>query len=337
MTQVQSVGGPVDPAALGHCQIHEHVFVRPTPMSGRNPALCIDDFQKSLAELRAYRAAGGRALADAQPVAAGRDALALERLSRESGVTVIASTGYHLLSFYPGDSWVHRLDGEALYALYRGELETGMLPWHPDSGVRPDRPTAIRAGLVKAAIPAEGPVGRYGTLLRAAARAAAEAGVPLMLHTERGLEALRALEICFDAGAPPEKVVVCHVDRQAADWAPHDAIAATGVYLDYDTVGRFKYHSDQEETDLLRHMAEAGFADQILLALDTTAARLASYGGETGLDYLLARFLPRLREAGLPEETVRKFNGENCRRLFAANTCNSTGACPGRERMIRYD
>lgn len=316
MPQVQSVLGPVDPGALGHCQIHEHIFLRPTPMTERNAALRFDDFDRSLAELRRYREAGGTSLVDAQPAAAGRDGGALERLSRESGVAVIASTGYHLLDFYPEDCWVHRLEEDALCALYQSELETGLLPWEADPSHRPETALAVRAGLVKAAIPAEGPVGRYKTLLRAAARAAANAGAPLMLHTERGLRAQEALEVCFSAGVRPEKLVVCHADRQAGDPAVHDAIASAGVYLDYDTVARPKYHSDEEEIALLCRALERGYAGRILLALDTTAQRLRAYGGEIGLDHLLRRFLPLLRQRGFGEETVSGFNRANCQRLF---------------------
>ena len=118
-------------------------------------------------------------------------------------------------------------------------------------------------------------------------------------------------------GVPPEKMVVCHVDRQAADFAPHDAVAALGVYLDYDTIGRFKYHSDEEEVALIRHMADRGWGDRLLLALDTTAQRLAAYGGEIGLRYLLDTFYPRLAEAGFSAGELSLFSTDNCRRLFA--------------------
>lgn len=316
MTAVQSVCGPVEPDALGHCQIHEHIFLRATPAAKRNPALRFDQFDRSLAELRRYRDAGGTSIADAQPVAAGRDGAVLERLSRESGVAIIASTGYHLLDFYPQDCWIHRLGEDALCALYLDELETGLLPWEADSSGRPETVLPIRAGLVKAAIPAEGPVGRYEVLLRAAARAAAQAGAPLMLHTEQGLRTEEALELCFAAGVRREKLVVCHADRQVSDWGVHDAIAAAGVYLDYDTVARWKYHSDEEEISLLRHAWEKGYAGQVLLALDTTARRLSAYGGEIGLDHLLTRFLPALCQAGFPEDVVSGFNRANCQRLF---------------------
>ena len=263
MFHVQTVSGPIAPDALGHSQIHEHIFVHRTPMAEKNPALRLDDPARSLEELRAYRAAGGGFLADAQPVAAGRDAERLGALSRESSVAVAASTGYHLLGFYPADCWVHSLDEEGLYDLYCGELLEGMLPWRPEPDRRPAQPTAFRAGLT------------------------------------------------------PERLIVCHVDRQAADFGPHDAIAATGVYLDYDTIGRFKYHSDEEEVALLRHMCERGYAQRLLLSLDTTAQRMAAYGGEISLCYLLERFLPRLEAAGFTPGTLADFTVLNCRRLFA--------------------
>lgn len=317
MDRVWSVCGDIAPDNLGYCQIHEHIFVRPTPASEKNPVLRIDSFDRSLTELNTYRAAGGVSLVDAQPVAAGRDALMLRELSRQSGVTIIASTGYHLLDFYPEDCWIHALDETELFELYRSELKEGMLLWDGDAARRPERAEDLRAGLVKAAIPAEGPVGRYEILLRAAARAAAETGVPLMLHTEYGRCADRAVELCFAAGMAPSKIIVCHVDRQAKDMSVHDGIAALGVWLDYDTVGRFKYHSDEEELSLLRHATQAGYAERVLLALDTTAGRLSAYNGEIGLDYLLTRFLPLLRQSGFSEEILRGFNNENCRRLFA--------------------
>lgn len=317
MPFLQTVLGRLDLSVPGHSQIHEHLFVRATPMAQQNPALRMDDFDRSLAELRDYREKGGSLLADAQPVAAGRDAEVLYALSRNSGVPIIASTGYHLLGFYPADCWVHALDEEGLYRLYRGELEEGMLPWREDASRRPEEITSIRAGLVKAAIAREGPTGRYAILLRAAARAAADADVPLMLHTEQGAAALEAIAFCGELGLPPHRMVVCHADRQASDFSLHEAIARTGVYLDYDTIARFKYHSDEEEISLIRHMLTLGHGRQLLLALDTTAQRLWAYGGSTGLGYILETFLPMLRKAGVPEEELERMTVGNCRSLFS--------------------
>lgn len=314
---VQTVCGKVRPQELGHFQIHEHIWVHHTPLAEKNPALRIDDYEKSLAELKNYRLAGGGGFADAQPVAAGRNAEMLKKLSEESCVHIVASTGYHLNGFYPENCWIHSLGEEELFELYSSELEVGMLAWKEDPTVKPER-TGIKAGLVKAAIPADGPVGRYAVLLRAAARAAAGSHVPLMIHTEKGLHVMEALDICYDAGLKPENIIICHVDRQASDYAPFDQIAAQGVWLDFDTVGRFKYHSDAEEVTLLQHLMP--YADKIMLALDTTAARLHAYNGEIGLDYIFTDFVPQLRVAGFSEEIIRGYTTVNCWNAFAAST-----------------
>ena len=42
MFHVQTVSGPIAPDALGHSQIHEHIFVHRTPMAEKNPALRLD-------------------------------------------------------------------------------------------------------------------------------------------------------------------------------------------------------------------------------------------------------------------------------------------------------
>ena len=137
-----------------------------------------------------------------------------------------------------------------------------------------------------------------------------------MLHTEAGAQAPEAVKLCFQMGLSPGQIIVCHADRQASDFTPHEEIARLGVYLDYDTIGRFKYHSDEAEIALIRHMVDKGWGDQLMLALDTTAQRLTSYGGEIGLCYLLDVFFPKLLVAGFCKEEIDAFSVKNCRRLF---------------------
>ena len=116
-----------------------------------------------------------------------------------------------------------------------------------------------------------------------------------MLHTEAGDHAVEAIWLLARLGLPAERIIVCQVDRQADNLAPHLNVAKTGAYLDYDTIGRFKYHSDASEISLIQLMIKAGHLNQLLLALDTTAERFLAYGGSIGLDYLLRQFLPVLR------------------------------------------
>lgn len=308
MKTIMTVLGPIKPESLGHCQMHEHIFVLPTPNSVKYPALEISDEEKSLQELISYREAGGSAILDAQPVGAGRDIAALKRLSKRSGVHIIATTGYHLPAFYTADHWINTDSKDALQARFYAELTQGV---SCDGEV-------IYPGAVKSAIGNEGPAGRLEICLRAAAAAAARADVPLIMHTEKGIGALEVIRMCVEEGMRPERIAVCHVDRQASDFAPHDEIAAAGVFMEYDTIARYKYHDDESERLLIAHMIEAGYEDKILIALDTTAARLKSYGDPTaaGLDFILKDFIPSLRAMGLGEATVAKLTVSNPVRIF---------------------
>lgn len=310
MNTIMTVLGSVKAENLGYCQMHEHVFVRPTPNSLKNPALEISDEALSLRELIAYRKAGGAAILDAQPVGAGRDLSALARLSHGSGVHIIAVTGYHLSGFYPRNHWIHSESVERLRERFLQELT---------EGVCCDAAERIFPGAVKCAIGKEGASGRLQICLRAAAGAAARADVPLMMHTEKGAGAVEAIRICGEEGLKPERIAVCHVDRQATDYASHEEIAATGVFMEYDTIARYKYHDDEAERALIRHMIDAGYGDKMLISLDTTAARLKSYGdpAAAGLDFILRRFLPELRDEGVSAQMLQNITVNNPMRIFA--------------------
>ena len=66
--------------------------------------------------------------------------------------------------------------------------------------------------------------------------------------------------------------------------------------LEYDTIGRTKYHPDSVVLDLIEAVAAAGHLDRIMLGLDLGArSYLRAYEGGPGLRYLMTAFAPRLR------------------------------------------
>lgn len=192
-------------------------------------------------------------------------------------------------------------------------MESG-IPWGGGEAVGRLR---ARAGAVKAALGPDGPAGRDGVLLRAAAGAAAMAGAPLILHTEPGTDPVAAVAFCERAGLDPARILLCHLDRQAEDFRPHEAAARTGASLEYDTIGRFRYHDDESEIRLILHMLEKGHRNRLLLSLDTTAARLMRYGGEIGLCYLIGTFLPMLAAAGVSPADIEAITRRNPARAFS--------------------
>jgi len=280
-----------------------------------NPALCIDDPELTLKELADFAAAGGGAVCDAQPVGCGRNPETLRRLSRGSGVNVVASTGFHKLMFYPAEHWMHYFSAEQLTELFCDELERGM--YAPCDAGEPGFQTDIRAGVIKAALDTEGLVQRYALLFKAAACAAVTTGAPLMVHIEQNVDPRPLAEFLEAVGVNPCQMIFCHMDRATKDLAIHREIARRGIWLEYDTIAREKYHSNEREGEIILEMVNAGYAGQLIMGLDVTRERLAAYGGEPGLSFILRRFIPLLRETGLSERYIHGFFYENPATAFS--------------------
>ncbi|MCJ7710385.1 MAG: aryldialkylphosphatase, partial [Chloroflexi bacterium] len=105
--------------------------------------------------------------------------------------------------------------------------------------------------------------------------------------------------------ARPERIALAHLDRNP-DPELHAEIAARGVTLEYDTIGRTKYHPDSVVLDLIEAVARAGHLDRIMLGLDLGSRDdLRAYEGGPGLRYLMRTFGPRLRHRLGDDHTVR--------------------------------
>lgn len=331
---ISTVLGDIRPGDLGFCQSHEHLFIRRGRSAEINPVLCIDDLSGSLRELTDYYQAGGRALVDAQPPGCGRDPRMLAELSRRSGIHIIASTGFHRMLYYPEDHWIFKAGTDTFARFCLAELEEGMCQEEsgsPESGA-PARGAFFRggqstgkAGQIKTALEAGPPDRQSQKLFAAAAAASRESGCAVMVHVEPGAAPADLADFLLKQGLSPERLIFCHLDRAVGDLGVHRELCRRGSCLDYDTIGRPKYHSDEREAEIILEMTEAGFAGQILLSLDTTRARLRAYGGSPGLGHIIENFIPLLKDRGLGEEYLRMFFIENPARAFAReiNPCPS--------------
>ena len=76
-------------------------------------------------EVAAAVALGLRAVVDAMPCDAGRNAAQARRPSRRTGVHIVAPTGLHHDRFYGPAHWSHRLSVEALADLFAADSRTG--------------------------------------------------------------------------------------------------------------------------------------------------------------------------------------------------------------------
>jgi predicted metal-dependent phosphotriesterase family hydrolase len=318
---VRTVDGDIDPRELGFTHCHEHLFVFPTSGVELADKLIIDDYEKTRAELERFRAAGGRSLVDAQPFGAGRDPELLARAARETGLHLVASTGLHRRFYYPRDAWMYRASQEELAGLFVSEIEEGMYAYDPAEPFA--RRTGVRAGVIKVGMDADGLSPHYRKVFGAAAEAHRQNGAPIMTHAELSRWGREQAEFLLGRGVDAGSIIISHMDR-VVDLERNLELARLGVFLEYDTIARYRYHSDEEELDLIEGMVEAGFAGNILLGMDVTRERMPSYGGSFGLAYLAGAFLPRLVERGMGRETVETIMIANPRRALVLR--NRSGA-----------
>lgn len=303
MKEIQTVLGNIAGESLGFCQCHEHLCLEKGHSFQCHSALCIDQPDKTLLELLDYAKGGGCAVVDAQPVGCGRNAQVLQTLSRESGVHIIASTGFHKLCFYQEGHWIFQKSAQELADLYTAELTVGMSPLCDTCQPAPtaDLP---KAGQIKTALDVCGLTNGYETVFAAAAIAAKNTNAPVMIHVEQGADPMALLAFFLEEGLSPSQLIFCHMDRAVADFATHLAICKAGCYLEYDTVGRFKYHSDDHELDLIAGLLDAGYGGQLLMSLDVTNQRLLHYGGEIGLTYIQKTFAPQMEARNMPLQQI---------------------------------
>lgn len=312
---ITTIRGDIPASDIGFCHSHEHLFIKNGQPKLMDPSLLLDEYEKTKAEAEMFKRMGGRTIVDAQPVGSGRDASLLLQLAEETDLHILSSTGFHKLGFYPEKHWILETSAEKLASLFIDELENGMFT--DGENAWPTERIDARAGLIKTAADFTGTAGPYFRLFRAATLASHKTGAPIMSHTELGYGALDQIKLYTDWGIPEDWLIICHLDRKMenADYLLH--VADTGVFVELDTIGRFKYHSDEDEVKLIRMLIDRGHEDQILLGLDTTRKRMKSYGGDIGLDHLQGTFLPLLRESGVTEEQIWKMMHVNPAKAFS--------------------
>lgn len=311
---VQTVLGPVPPQQVGITYSHEHLIVRGGLGLVREPGFRLPSVEKIVEELATFTAAGGTTVVDMIPLDAGRQPADLVAISRAANVHVVAATGFHSSMWYDDEHWVHSYRAEQLADLLIRELTEGM-DRRSYNGPLVERLPA-RAGVIKLATEYHHATTTQRKLIEAYGAVHAATGFPISTHTDHGTFALEQVQLLGDAGVPASGVLVGHLDR-LPDLGYHKEVAGSGAFVIYDTPSRAKYGPDSDAVRLITGMVSAGYGKQLLLGSDfARAPYLRAYGGGPGLDYILTRFLPRLRAEGLPQQAIDDIMVENPARAF---------------------
>ncbi len=315
--RVITVTGPLDVDALGVVDAHDHLFLDSPALVGQ----AFRDVDRAIDEVREGRASGIGTLVEMTPIGLGRDPAGMRAVAAATGVAIIAASGYHRDAHYPAGHWVHDATVERLTERVVTDLTVGM---HPADWLDPSLPLdpAI-AGAIKGGASYHRISRSERRRLEAVAAAGATTGAAVLVHTEVGTAGHEIVDLLEAGGLAPDRIALAHLDRNP-DAELHAEIAARGVTLEYDTIGRTKYHPDSVVLDLIEAVAGAGHLDRIVLGLDLGQRDyLRAYEGGPGLRYLMTAFVPRLRRR-LGAAATDRILVANPARLYAMPTSVAT-------------
>lgn len=302
---VNTVLGPVPATQLGVTLVSESLkYVLP----GAEFAFDIridraEVFDRLSAKLAAFKAAGGGTIVDATGMAEGRDLRLYEALSRATGVHIVASTGQgpeNMLGGYfltpqtnPPTPWPAQKFAE----LFGREVNEGM--------VVPRLERRATAGMICTAVSREGMTPTDGSLVRGAARAAAQYGVAILIRA--GADAPAEMQLALEEALPAGRIVIGGMDRRdavAKGWPM--AVARAGARVGIDHVGTADpgYIDDAARVQLVRDLIAAGYTDRILLSSGATGVAFGVAGNDQPYTTVLGDFVPRLLAAGVTADQV---------------------------------
>lgn len=278
-----TVRGPLAAAELGITYPHEHLLTGPPEaIATRDPDLVLDEPAMIGADLDAFRAAGGRTIVEVTTPDYGRDLAGLAALSRDSGVNIVAATGYNKALY--SEALVSGRSVDQLAAQFIGEIQDSTGSGHP-------------CGIIKIGTSLDEVRPTEQLVFAAGARAHLATGCPITTHAERGTLAERQLDMLGEAGVPASAVSIGHMDF-CADMAVIRRVAERGAFVEFDQIPKPKYDVEAEVLRRVITLVDEGHADRVLLSGDfSRKSYFSRWTGGPGMAYLITTFRERLGDA----------------------------------------
>jgi phosphotriesterase-related protein len=304
---VLTVRGPIRPDQLGVTLPHEHLYIQIWELPARNDyAGQLEDEDVFNDELLAFKELGGRSIVDCTVRGIGRSPEKLRQISERSGIHIVMGCGWYREPYYPLGDLIDRRSVDDLAREIIAEINEGVA----GTGIRPG--VIGEVGTDKSWVSAQ-----EERVHRAAARAHLATGLALTTHSIGKPVGLTELTIFEDEGVNPERVVIGHCDHPFCLFEDYQLeILKRGANVQFDTLGNKAPELDERAFRLLLKHLDRGYADQLLLSQDVCKIQHLRYLGGNGFSYVLGTFLPKLREAGVPEDLIAKMTIENPRRIF---------------------
>lgn len=334
--RIETVLGPIAPAALGATLMHEHLLCDLTPPARRGQGLPepeitletifdmgyrpgryhgnhrLQDVALATREAAAFKADGGGAIVELTTGGIVPDPEGLAAIARGAGIHVVLGAGFYTENFLDAETLA--LSTEALTEITVGQLTEGA--WG----------TKVRCGLI-------GEIGCSWPLtpferrsLQSGARAQIATGAAITIHPGRDRAAPdEILDVLEAEGADLSRVVIGHMDRTLLDDADVVALARRGSIVEYDFfgiehsnywLGVVDIPNDWMRIRALRRLFDAGLGDRVVISHDIcTRTRLQSLGGH-GYGHILRNVVPLMRDRGFSQSEIDLLLLETPRRIL---------------------
>lgn len=309
---IMTVTGPIKPTDLGTTLPHEHVlvdFIGADKIS-RNRYDEDEAYNTVLPHLLSLREHGGRSMMECTPDFLGRNVRLLQRLSVGSGIHLVTNTGLYGAGnhkYLP--AYVQHESAEQLSKRWIREWTHGI------------EDTRIKPGFIKSGVD-NGPLSSLQRkLVEAAALTFKQTGLPIGIHTGNGAAAREEVEILQANGVPLHAYIWIHAQNEK-DAAIHEQLAKAGAWISFDGINKTNAAA---ECTRLSNLKTAGLLQHILLSQDAGWYNVGQRNGGQFRDYsyLLASFVPMLRQRGFTDADIHLLTVENPARAFTIHTVNN--------------
>jgi phosphotriesterase-related protein len=183
--------------------------------------------------------------------------------------------------------------------------------------------TDIKAGVIKIAT-GYGKISPFeANVLKSAARAQKETGVPIITHTEKGTMGPEQADLLISEGADPKRIMIGHIGN--ADLKYQSTILEKGVYIAFDRLGIELIFPDSLSKACIIALVSMGYANRIFMSHDHVSVQLGKSPPRSVMDQVMPKWklghifndiVPDLKKAGVNDKQLHMILEDNPRRLF---------------------
>lgn len=285
----------------GLTYVHEHTTIDLSSLK-KTEDTNLNTFKETVEEYKELYDKGVRNIIDVTVRGMKRNPEYVKKISEITRMNIIQSTGWYQDKFLP--DYIETASIKELSQMMIDDIEQGI------DG------TNIKAKLI-------GEIGtsknkmtaRERKVFKAAVIAHKKTKVPITTHTTLGTFGREQVDFFKSEGVNLENIVIGHVDLTGSVEYILDLLRE-GVYVEFDTVGKENYMSDQIRVNMLKKIEEAGFENKVFLSMDITRrSHLKAFGG-IGYSYLLDTFVPMMKKNNISERFIQKMLIDNPMKFY---------------------